>query len=205
MATNQPLQEGYCKTEDGRWEIIGNYEIQGVTPEMIDWWWDNIDTTERYKLWHPTDHISFERSISPRNGHVGAVQRIAQFLAAPLLLPSKYVGKIPPDAAAEYRHVLLASSTMEGVRAADLMHEYEEAAFGTRLRTHFHFPPGPPEELSKLSINIIRRKCRTSRRFCQICIDFRPGGDSPYGPIRLRQLPRYSYAEMLVHTAHVFR
>ncbi len=149
MTTKQPLQEGYYKTEDGVWEIIANHEIQRVTPEMIDWWWDHIDTTERYKLWHPTDHISFEWLVSPDNGHVGAVQGIVESFGGAFASPIEIRWEDGTNADAEYGHVLLASSTMEGVSAADLMHEYEEAPFGTRLRTHFHFPPGPPEEFIK--------------------------------------------------------
>ena len=38
MTAQQPVQEGYYKTEQGGWEIIANHEISGVTPEMIDWW-----------------------------------------------------------------------------------------------------------------------------------------------------------------------
>jgi DAPG hydrolase PhiG domain len=42
MTTHRTLQEGYHKTEDGNWEIIANHELHGVTPEMIDWWWDHM-------------------------------------------------------------------------------------------------------------------------------------------------------------------
>lgn len=149
MTTQQPLQEGYYQTEHGGWEIIANHEIQGVTPEMIDWWWDHIDTTERYKLWHPGDHHSFAWLISPANGHVGAVQRIEESFGDVSAPPIEIRWEDSSTATAEYAHVLLASSTMQGVPAADLMHEYEEAPFGTRLRTHFHFPPGAPEEFIK--------------------------------------------------------
>jgi hypothetical protein len=149
MTTKQPLQEGYHRTKNGGWEIIANHEIQAVTPEMIDWWWDHIDTTERYKLWHPTDHHAFEWLISPANGHVGAVQRIRESFGSVYTPPIEIRWEDATGANAEYGHVLLASSTMDGVPAADLMHEYEEASFGTRLRTHFHFPPGPPEEFIK--------------------------------------------------------
>ncbi len=149
MTTQQPLREGYYKREDGGWEILANHEIQGVTPEMIDWWWDHIDTTERYKLWHPTDHHSFEWLVSPSNGHVGAIQRIEESFGGIPAPPIEIRWEDPTGVPAEYGHVLLASSTMNGERAADLIHEYETDSFGTRLRTHFHFPPGVPEEFIK--------------------------------------------------------
>jgi hypothetical protein len=113
---------------------------------MIDWWWDHIDSTERYKLWHPTDHVSFEWLVPPAvHGHVGAVQRIQEFFNG--------IPEHPPTidirwedatgAQAEYDHVLLATGM--GDFPAQLMHEYEAAPFGTRMRSHFHFPPQAPE------------------------------------------------------------
>ena len=148
MTTQQPLQEGYHKTEDGKWEIIANHELPGVTPEMIDWWWDHIDTTERYKLWHPTDHVSFEWVVSPAtNGHVGAVQRIEEFLngipATPLPLEIRW--EDANEAKAEYDHVLLA--TVVGEPRGDLMHEYQATPFGARMRSHFHLAAEAPEEI----------------------------------------------------------
>src|SRR6266567_9334683 len=129
MTTQQPLQEGYLKMEDGRWKIIANHELHGVNPEMIDWWWDHIDTTERYKLWHPTDHVSFEWLVSPANGHVGAIQRIKEFLngipATPATIEIRW--EDAKGANAEYDHVLLA--TAWGDAEVDLMHEYQAAPF----------------------------------------------------------------------------
>ena len=41
---------------------------------MIDWWWDNIDNSERYKLWHPEEHVDFKWLVDPKvHGHVGAI------------------------------------------------------------------------------------------------------------------------------------
>jgi DAPG hydrolase PhiG domain len=165
MTAQQPVQEGYYKTEQGGWEIIANHEISGVTPEMIDWWWDHIDSTERYKLWHPTDHHSFEWLIPPTTGHVGAVQRVEESFGDVSAPPIEIRWEDANGAAAEYDHVLLASSTMVGVPAADLMHEYEKASFGTRLCSHFHFPPGAPEELIKALYQQNREEMRNFSTF----------------------------------------
>ena len=121
MTTKRPLQEGYHKTEDGKWEIIANHEIHGVTPEMIDWWWDHIDTTERYKLWHPTDHVSFVWLVSPAtNGHVGAVQRIVEFLngipATPVALEIRW-----EDAKEANGHGIRARRSKNGAVSFDVL------------------------------------------------------------------------------------
>lgn len=151
MTTKQPLQEGYHRTENGGWEVIVNHNLQGITPEMIDWWWDHIDTTERYKLWHPTDHISFEWRVSPAtNGHVGAISRIVEFLngipATPATLEIRW--EDTKGVNTEYDHVLLATAKGVGEMAGldiTLMHEYEATPFGTRMCSHFHLPYQAPE------------------------------------------------------------
>ncbi len=148
MTTQQPLQEGYQKMEDGRWEVIVNHELHDVTPEMIDWWWDHMGPTERYKLWHPTDHVSFEWLVFPAtNGHVGALQRLKEFLngipATPATIEVRW--EDTREANAEYDHVLLA--TFRGEAQGDLMHEYQAAPFGTRMRSHFHLAPQTPDEI----------------------------------------------------------
>ncbi len=54
--------------------IVVEHELNNVTPEMIDWWWDNIDNSERYKLWHPEEHVDFKWLVDPKvHGHVGAI------------------------------------------------------------------------------------------------------------------------------------
>jgi hypothetical protein len=101
-------------------------------------------------LWHPTDHVSFEWLVSPAtNGHVGAIQRIEEFLngipATPLTIDIRWEDAREADA--EYDHVLLATAT--GDAQGELMHEYEAAPFGTRMRSHFHLAPQAPEEIVK--------------------------------------------------------
>jgi hypothetical protein len=52
--------------------LVMEHDLPGVTPEMIDWWWDNIEN-ESYKLWHPKEHHTFEWQIPPwKVGHVGS-------------------------------------------------------------------------------------------------------------------------------------
>ena len=144
------LEEGYSRMHDGRWKLIANHEIPEVTPVMIDWWWDHIDTTERYQLWHPTDHVSFEWLVPPtRNGHVGAIHRVQEYfngtpVQGPVTLNIRW--EDAAQAKAEYSHVLLATGTSEGgALDATLMHEYEAMSSGTRMRSHFWFPAHAPE------------------------------------------------------------
>ncbi len=149
MSLQKSLEEGYFKLEDGRWKLTANHEIQGVTPAMLDWWWDSINTTQRYRLWHPTDHISFEWLVPPSpHGHIGAIHRVQEFFNGtpeqPLTLDIRW--EDPAQANAEYAHVLLATGTSEGgTLDATLMHEYEAMGSGTRMRSHFWLSSQAPE------------------------------------------------------------
>jgi hypothetical protein len=58
---------------------IRHAPLRGVTPEMLGWWFQNIEGTitvegreyPRYLIWHPFDHISFE-TTRLADGSVGA-------------------------------------------------------------------------------------------------------------------------------------
>ena len=46
------------KSKEKEYDPLVNYhEIPGVTPEMIDWFWDNME--KAYYLWAPDEHVSF--------------------------------------------------------------------------------------------------------------------------------------------------
>ena len=53
--------------------LVMEHELPGVTPEMIDWWWDNMDN-ESYKKWQPEEHFALAWQIPPSKfGHAGAI------------------------------------------------------------------------------------------------------------------------------------
>lgn len=145
--TPDALHWSYQRTLKG-WQIVVTHTIPNVSPTMIDWWWDHIDTTEYYQRWHPTDHISFEWLLAPAEvGHVGAVHRVVEFLdgkpAQPATIDIRW--EDASNAAAEYHHVLRA--TISGDVQGGLMHEYEAAPSGTRMKSHFSVESPLPEAM----------------------------------------------------------
>ena len=53
--------------------IVVDHIIPGVTAEMIDWWWVNME--KGYELWCPDEHKGFRWEVKPPlGGHIGAVQ-----------------------------------------------------------------------------------------------------------------------------------
>lgn len=53
------LEHGYVRMADGSWYVACLTDLgHEVNGEMFDWWFRNCDNTERYRWWHPADHIS---------------------------------------------------------------------------------------------------------------------------------------------------
>lgn len=120
--------------------VVAEHELKGVTPEMITWWWDNIEDTERYKLWHPKDHIAFEWVVPPSAGHVGAIQKATEKVGGiPMALLIRW--EDPKSVKTEYQNVLAASIISDdGDVIMCFSHEYEAAPYGVRMRSTFHVP-----------------------------------------------------------------
>ena len=49
---------GYCRLDDGTYQVSMICPMPGITPEMIEWWfWWHPQADERYQVWYPGDHI----------------------------------------------------------------------------------------------------------------------------------------------------
>jgi hypothetical protein len=128
-------------------DLVVDHELRGVTPEMLDWWWAHIDTTERYKLWHPKDHKSFKWEVSPKKGHVGAIHLVLEDIGGnPTTLRIRQEDPSSVPIRTSYSHVM-ASSTLDpdGKPMSWLVHEYEAMQHGTRMRSTFRLPAGVPQ------------------------------------------------------------
>ena len=59
---------GICRNSKGAALVTCTTEMPEVTPKMIDWWFGwHMPESERYKLWHPRDHISSELKVDNSN------------------------------------------------------------------------------------------------------------------------------------------
>jgi hypothetical protein len=157
--------------------VVVDQEIKGITTDMIDWWWNNINTTARYKQWNPVAHISFKWLNPPANPNqltysVGAVQQVYEYIGpykSPLIItwldPSEVSDKVT------YDHWLYAETDLKGLSGIlpqRLIHEYTTNATGdgVLLRSTFTIPsffdlimPGFSVELAK--------HCQTEMQFWQ--------------------------------------
>jgi hypothetical protein len=129
--------------------LVNYHEIPGVTPEMIDWFWDNME--KAYYLWAPDEHVSFTWEIPPaQNGHVGAIHIVREVeppmpektlrmrFETPKVCPialiyshAVVIGRLAPDAPA-----------VGGEPISYTIHEYEATPDGTRMRSSFMLEKG---------------------------------------------------------------
>ncbi|MEJ2244658.1 MAG: FAD-binding protein [Acidobacteriota bacterium] len=131
--------------------VVDHEELVGVTPEMIDWWWVNME--KGYPLWEPNDHKSFVWEVPPpEGGYLGAIQ-IAEEKMGPMPPMKIRIRWDDPDdcpISRIYEHAIVASGiNAEGEVQAMILHEYEKSPNGTRMRSTMRFlgpvPPGLPE------------------------------------------------------------
>lgn len=129
-------------------DLVVDHRLTGVTPEMIDWWWGNIDTTERYKLWHPNDHKSFEWEVPPKRGHFGAIHRVDEDIGGiTTTLRIRWEDPSTSPIPVEFDHTVAASVLDDNDNPTSwVLHEYEPIENGTKLRSTFRLPAIVPKQ-----------------------------------------------------------
>ena len=79
-APDLPSKEGgyqfHEKWKDSGYMMVGEDEVkllEGVTPEMLDWFWANMEKV--YYLWAPGEHLGFEWEVAPNEvGYEGSIE-----------------------------------------------------------------------------------------------------------------------------------
>jgi len=119
---------------------VYDYEIHNVTPNMIDWWWVNME--KGYMLWSP-DHKKFEWEVPPTDTPVGAIQLHEQGPGPIRKMRTRYEdpNSLPPEIKEWiiYEHVLvLGGFGPDGKLNFYGIHQYEATSYGTRIRSTGH-------------------------------------------------------------------
>ncbi|MCX8031913.1 MAG: hypothetical protein N3B14_00725 [Thermoleophilia bacterium] len=133
------------------WTVV-DHIIPGVTPEMIDWWWVNME--KGYELWCPEEHKSFRWEVKPPlGGHVGALQVVEESINYGPVMEihiewlDPNLGTPEQKAFWTYDHLLVAGPPKRDPAAPQfvvLSHQYEAIPGGCRMRSCMHTPPGMP-------------------------------------------------------------
>ena len=127
-------------------DVVIDHELHGVTPEMIDAWWPLMGDTERYRLWHPGDHVWARMEIEEEEGRTVLTHCVLEKIGGvPSLLSLRLEDPETISIPRQYSHVVAGSSLdRKGVPYAWVQHQYEEMPGGTRMRSTFRIPARSP-------------------------------------------------------------
>jgi hypothetical protein len=130
--------------------IVVDHIIPGVTTEMLDWWWVNME--KGYELWCPDEHKGFRWEVRPPlGGHIGAIQTATESIDYGPITDLQIEWVDPNLGTPEhksfwtYKHLLAASGPTAESGTAPwivLSHQYEAITGGCRMRSCMHLPPG---------------------------------------------------------------
>ena len=130
-------------------DVVLESELHGVTPDMIDWWWVNIE--KGYPLWEPEEHKSCVWEVPPgKDTHVGAIHIVEESLGFGPVMKMRLrfedlnTCPIPID----MEHAILVAGLMppDDKIIGYVLHQYESASYGTRIRSTSRLMlPLPPE------------------------------------------------------------
>lgn len=89
---NQLLEPGYSDFETGYKRLPnGDMYVAVLTrmprceAKMIDWWFGYAGDTEKYKLWHPTDHIIGDWANWSPGHYIGASHLVHEYIGGELV------------------------------------------------------------------------------------------------------------------------
>lgn len=145
------LTDDVVRLADGRLVVACLTEMPGVTSAMWDWWfaWHSY-TSERYRLWHPQDHVAAslaeDRRHVPiiRDRWVGNTSFVDEYIGGHLqrlairFVPPEHVG-LDAGRVDELGLAVCARTVLrrERLAAGHLVHLVEDTADGCRMHSRF--------------------------------------------------------------------
>jgi len=134
------------------WMVV-DHIIPGVTAEMLDWWWVNME--KGYELWCPDEHKGFKWEVKPPlGGHIGAVQIATESIDYSPVMDIRIEWVDPNLGTKEqkdfwkYEHLLTAAGPTDPQSGSQpsvvLSHQWEPIPGGCKMRSCMHALPGGP-------------------------------------------------------------
>lgn len=80
------LESGYGQASDGLDVVAASTYMRGVTGEMVDWWFATLYNTDKYKMWHPRDHVYAEFIVPPsgKGNYIGGQHLVKEVIGGEL-------------------------------------------------------------------------------------------------------------------------
>jgi hypothetical protein len=152
-----PLESGYVRLEDGQMHIACWTTMLGCKGHIVEWWFNFFQTTEHYKLWHPTDHVWLEREGERgTGGFIGGTHLAHEYVGGELHKlkinfrePSEYFDAKRLQAAGLSAVVCARTGLLEApVWAGHLIHLCRDTDYGCEMRSRFWIGDIDPPELA---------------------------------------------------------
>jgi hypothetical protein len=160
--TMESARSGFEIFTDGRSRCWIEHEVlRGVTPQMLVWWFKHLEgdidyfgqRVNRYRVWHPRDHVAIEYARRNPDGSVGigCVIHLTEMLGAdPNSLVDVYSEIVKLD-----EHGFAHRPRIHGLRLARMDYEFQQTDGGTLYRNSLEV--GASGIAGKLLNPLIRR------------------------------------------------
>ena len=80
------LETGYTRLPNGELYIAVLTRMPRCAGKMVDWWFGYVGDTEKYKLWHPADHLVGDWDEHWSSGHyIGASHLVHEYVGGELV------------------------------------------------------------------------------------------------------------------------
>ena len=143
------LEDGVYKDLNHSYFVKCTTRMDGVNPAMIDWWFDwHLPDSERYKLWHPRDHIASrldnnrDHLVTNKERYIGMDSYVEEYIGKKLfklcisfIEPSYFGFKEGEDNSTSVCAIVTDLST--GVKIARLLHHVSENHTGSLMKSYF--------------------------------------------------------------------
>jgi len=141
-----PLETGYTRLTNGHMYIAVLTRMPYCVGKMVDWWFGYAGDTEKYKLWHPKDHVIGDWDKHWRPGHyIGASHLVHEYIGGELFKlkitfrePSEFFNTSKFKESKVGAAVCADVGSLEGNKQlGNLIHFVRDTGFGCEMRSRF--------------------------------------------------------------------
>ena len=147
LIEDEDIGDGIYKNKEKSYFLKCTTNMVNVSPEMIAWWFTwHLSSSERYKLWHPRDHISARLKeegigLQCKGKYIGVDSFVEEYIGNKLQKlqisfkePSLFGLENLEESVAICAHV---TDIITGVRVAKLLHYVSKTKNGSVMKSFF--------------------------------------------------------------------